>query len=371
MKKYQKFITLSLAITATTALSGCFGSSEEEAAAVTTPRYLYVSSGACFSGNATAQNGSRTLVRYNLTSGSTTPEIMYDFNADPALPTPTAIKDDGDYILVATADNAAAGPTGGDKAIYRINKTSKSKFSYYQDTTVLTTGNVIRHLNTGTYGGSTLIISDATKIEKVSRTSFTRILAQLAAVTAFINAPNGGSCTTMATNLNGSFETTSGRIVAIQGAANGRIGVFDKDGVDVIATDCNQGVAMANSGLFVAATGQPTSLLLHSSGKLLMSAGSSATNASNAVLAFDFDDSSTATPITSQTLAYYLPTVGLNQPSAMAEDVTGGKVYLASYASGTIESFTFDSSTKTLTRVATAIPASAYTNCVSGMFVGN
>jgi hypothetical protein len=278
--------------------------------------------------------------------------------------------DYGDNIIVATADSNGTTTTGGDKGIYRINKTSKNKFSFYQDTTVLTTANIIKGLSLGSYGGSTLQIYDATKVEKVLLSNNSRILGPNAAAGAFINAPATAPCTAMSTLLTGGFESPTGRIVTFHGNAAGRIGVFNKDGF-VTASACDQAVSAANSGLFVAATGQPTSILKHSSGKLLVGYGSSATNASNAILAFDYDDSSTAASISNQTLAYYLPTWGLNQPSALVEDTTAGLVYVASFASGTVDSFTFDSATKTLTRVGTVIPASAYTNCVSGMFVGN
>jgi hypothetical protein len=109
---------------------------------------------------------------------------------------------------------------------------------------------------------------------------------------------------------------------------------------------------------------------------LVAYAGSTTTADINSIYAYDIDETTNA--ITGATKAYENTNV-LYGVSAMTVDSATGIVYVATAVSTAttvtgynIEKFTYDSTTKTLTR-ATTIPFSTHTyksKCISGMFVG-
>ena len=118
-------------------------------------------------------------------------------------------------------------------------------------------------------------------------------------------------------------------------------------------------------------TSLPSSMVyLSDVGHLLVGYGS-ATAASNQVWAYAVDETTNA--FSGATAAYTNFNV-VNGPSAMAYDSTTGYVYIANAQSmlNNIERFTYDSSTKVLTRTGSSayISASVKTRCISGMSVG-
>jgi hypothetical protein len=166
--------------------------------------------------------------------------------------------------------------------------------------------------------------------------------------------------------MTGALELSNGKLLFIHAAAtpNNKIGMISSTGY-VAAGDC----LTTQAAPFT--TSLPTAMLMHSSGKLLVSYGST-TSASNVIMSYDVD--ATANTISNAVTAYSNQSVVIG-PSAMTEDTETGIVYISSATVGaeSIEAFSFNSTSGTLTRIGSQafIPLSQYVRCVSGMVVGN
>jgi hypothetical protein len=211
------------------------------------------------------------------------------------------------------------------------------------------------------------LVSKSTAVEKFSST---KARVTQAGPTAFISAP-GGTCATSTTNISSLTVASNGNIffghaVAAGASANNLIGIIKPTGY-VAASDCVS-AALAPGG--ATPTANPTHLILHSSGKLLVSYGST-TLGSNYI--YSYTVGSGASSISGATAAYTDTSI-VNGPSAMIEDPASGAVYVANAATGfnTIEKFTLNAS-GTLTREGTSpfIPSSVYTRCVSDLLVSS
>lgn len=371
--------------------TGClFGSKEEAAATAATATaeagtYLYVASGTCFSPAAGFQNGNRIITRYDLSTGDG--EVFYDFNSDGSYDQPSGMVDLGDSILVSV--NPYDNSTGNTKQVIKINKTTKTKSTFYQDATYLPAGaaNTVRALRRSTYDGH-IYVSRSAGVEKVDFTSYFKLpnysgtlsVPYLNGATTAMGSTSCLGVTAVANTLvYDMVETASGRwIVSHAVSTHNKIAVVKQPGgnLAVDCTDTQQGLPIVATNPptvgAAATTNIPTALVLHSGGKLLAAmSGTAAT--SNSIISFDYND--TTGLISGQTVGYY--GVGqLFQPTAMVEDPATGNVYVASYgqlasgALGFIRKFTVDSSTGAMTDAGGFANSPIATKCVSSMFIG-
>ncbi len=185
---------------------------------------------------------------------------------------------------------------------------------------------------------------------------------------AFIQTPVGATslCATSTSMMTALSELSNGYVLFAHAVATtgNRIGMISSEGYAANA-NCITGVGGP------IATALPTSLLMHSSGKLLASYAST-TATSNYIYAYDVDSS--LGTISNATQAYYNISIAYGI-SAIAEDTSTRYVYVANAAStfNTIEKFSFNSTTKTLTRIGSSpfIIAGVYNKCISGMVVAD
>jgi len=298
-------------------LSSCLFSKDQAAsivAAVEASRYLYVASGrvsgatGCYGGGVTTSGASaaNTIVRYNLSSG-TFDKVIVDYSLSNDIP--ISIKEYNSKYLLVLVEN-----TGG-RRVDLVEKSTGSRSSFFVNGTALS--GVVRDFKI--LSDNTLLISKSTAVEKVA-TPNVRLTVSGA---PYINAP-GGACATSTTLITSVAELPGGKLLFAHSAVspNNKIGMVSQLGYSVVG-DC------LTTQVAPVATSLPTSMLVHSTGPLLVSYGST-TATSNAIYAYDVDE--TANTISNATSAYSTNTV-INGPSAMTEDTKTGDVYIANATS--------------------------------------
>ena len=309
-------------------------------------RYLYVASGACFGGGVALATGSGTIAKINLENGATT--LLKDYRTPSSSDQPAGLASYNSAQLLTIIENTAG------RRIEFVSKFGSGSSPFFTNAVAL--ASVTRSLSLLSDGG--MLVADTVSVEKFS-SSGGRVSAP------FISAP-AAPCATSTTQVMNTAETSVGKLLMVHAAAtpNNKTNLISATGY-VVAGDC-----LASITGF-ATTALPTAALHHSSGKLLIAYGST-TLTSNAIYAYDIN--LTANTITNP-VAAFTNTAVVNGPTAMIEDTATGKVYVAMGTSSfnTIEQFTFNSTTKLLSRDTTTpfAPNSIYTRCVSGMAVGS
>lgn len=319
--------------------SGAYGLGSE--------KYLYVASGACYGGGvATSAGPANTIAKFSLSTGSFE-KVVIDYNVLAPGDSPVAIYDyDSENILVLI-ENAAG------RRIDKVKKDGSGYSTFIVNATALNA--VMRSIVMLNDFG--LLVSKSSAIEKFN--------AAKARVTQganpFVNAP-AAPCATSTTLISSVAVHSSGKIVYTHAAAtpNNRFGVISSTGY-AAAPDCLSGTAGPTT------TALPTRALFHSSGKLLISYGST-TAASNFIYSYDFNGTSGAV---TNPVAVFNDNSIVNGPSTMVEDPDSGDVFVANVTStfNTIERFNFSSNLLTRVSGNTFIPYSVYTRCVSDMKV--
>ena len=308
---------------------------------------LYVSSGSCYGGGVTTLTGSATVVAYNL-DGSYN-HMVVDYNALSPGDSPVGITEYDAYNLLIVVENTSG------RRIDLVKKNGSGVSSYLFNSTALSA--VLRSIVK--LADTSLLVSKTSAIERFS-SGKSRVTQS---GNPYVNAP-AGSCSTSTTMINGITASSTGKIIYTHAAAtpNNRIGVIAAAGY-AAAADCLSATTAPTT------LAMPTDPLLHSSGKILVAYGST-TNASNFIYAYDYTDS---TGVLSNATAAYTDSSIINGPSAMAEDTSTGNIYVSSATStfNTIEKFTFNPTTKLLTRVGTLpfIAPQVFSRCVSDMKV--
>ena len=342
----QAFLVLILVFTST----GCNNFVGGNSFLISSNRYLYVASGACYGGGVTTNTGVGTISKYNLNTGARVGTVVNYFAQSPN-DQPVGLVAYNNDTLMALVEN-----TGG-RRIDLVNKFTSGISVFTQNATILAAA--LHGLYPAADGG--FFIARTSAVEKISG-SKQRITA---GANPFINAP-AGSCATSTTNMTQAIELPGGKLLFAHAAAtpNNRIGMISSTGYN-IAGDCLAGVAGPTT------TALPTALVSYAAGHALVAYGST-TAASNFIYSYNVDE--TANTITAPTLAYTNASV-VNGPSAMALDPSTGYVYVASatQAAESIERFTYDTNARTLTRVGSTpfIPSDVYVRCVSGMVVAS
>lgn len=321
-------------------------------AAVVPPKYLYIASGLCYGGDATANAvsaGSNTITRYNLNSGSFD-SVVFDYNALGSGDQPASILDHGADELLVLIENT------GSRRVDRLDKKTGEIQNYLTNSNLAA---VMRHL-TQLADGS-FLISKSSAIEKFNENK-SRITS---GASPFINAP-AGQCATSTTLISGVTELPSGFIAYTHASTTpkNRWGVIKSTGY-ASAVDCLSGITMATT------TALPTALIAADGTNDVLVASGSSTSASNFIYSYQVDPT---TGLISNPNPAFTDFSYISAPSAMIQDTSTGDIYVASARAylNSIEKMSYDSTTRTLTRVSpTFIGNSIYTRCVSGMAIGN
>lgn len=354
---------------------------EGPAPAPAASRFLYVSSGSCFSGvgNTTFANttSSNLVFRINITTGAKD-AVVADYNSSPSQTgdSPVAMVDaDASNIYVLVENTTTAGARRIEKIAKKANG-SRSLFS--NNTTALSSQ--LRSMQ-GMSNGD-LLISKSTAVERITSSN----VRLLNGANPYISAPTAPCATS--TNLVSKTLSLKNEFIVFLHAAVGqnRFGIVKPTGFNA-AGDCpvaqnapnaaSYPVAAAydsvNSKLIVAYAGNATTTDLNSiyTYDITESAGSVAIGAANRI----YDSS--LYPATYPYLLYGI--------SDMIYDAVDKKIYIATanntsttISNYTIEKFSYDASqiggTNTvLTRVGT-IPFYNYgsdTKCIADMMIAN
>lgn len=308
-------------------------------------RFLYVASGSCYGGGVATSTGLGTIAKFDTTTGALV-SIVIDYNTLSPGDLPAGLKNYDSSRLIAPIENGSTA-----RHVDLINKNGLGPSTYLTNATAF--ASILRGLTLLSDGG--ILIPESASIEK-----FNSSKARMGA--PFITAPTG-ACATSTTLMNGTTELPNGKILFVHALANqSRTGMISSDGLTCLTAQTSP----------IPATALASGVLYTSSGKVITIFGST-TAASNLIMAYDLDI--TANVFSGATTAFASNTAIINGPSAITEDTSDGTIYVANGINSlnTIEKFTFNSSSKTLTRVGTTpfVPQSAYTRCISGMVVAD
>ena len=341
-------------------LEGCSkkSSGSDSTSGSTSGQYIYVASGNTFAGTGiTMSAASNTIVKYT-TSGDFV-QIIRDYSDSNSYAgdTPVGIIDYDESSILVAVENAT---TVSYRRIERVAKDGSFVSLYLLNAAAFNAANmVLKDLIFAGDGGllvSKGIASANAVIEKFNSNK-TRLTIS---GNAYVRAP-GGSCATAQTQFARVAVGPSDIIVGAHAAAspNNKIVLISSNGYTT-AADCLAAVAGPDANHI------PTSLLYHSSGKLLVGYGSS-TGPVHDIYSYDITNASISNAIQA-----YNNSAVLQGVSVLAEGPDGA-VYVGASSSSfnTIEKFTFDSTTGTLTRSGstTLIGPSIYTRSIAGILV--
>lgn len=345
----------------------------DEAASTAGSRYLYVASGACYSGNNTTfsnTTSSNVIYRINLSTGAKDATIA-DYFASPSNTgdSPASIVDaDSDY-LYALIENTT---TVSLRRIEKIEKKANGARSIFSNNTTALSAQVrnLLKLSNGDFA-----VSKSTGIEYLTS-------ANVRLGAPYINA-TAAPCTSSNTLIPKVLSLTNGKFVFIHASATqNRIGVFAATG----GTTC----AVAQAAPVAAA--YPTAMFYDAANAKLVVAysGNAATTDLNSIYLYSVDESTGA--ISGATKIYDASLYPATYPhllygiSEMVYDATTGSVYIATATTTAttvvnyaIEKFTYDpaqigvDNTKVLVRSGTTpfYPYGSDTKCISNMFIAD
>lgn len=272
-------------LTLTTALffQSCSKPPNDEASAES--RYLYIASGACYSGggNTTFSNttASNLVYRINLTTGNK--ELIADYNETPAQAgdSPVGIASiDSDNMYILVENN-----TAGARRIEKVKKETNGSRAYFSNnTTALSVA--LRGLHLLTNGD--LLINKNTAIEKISSANI-RITK---GANAYVNAP-AAPCAT-STTLMSKVTTLSNQFILFLHAATGqnRFGFVEPSGY-AAAGDCTPAQAAPTASAFPVATAYD-----HVNSKLLVAYAGNTTNTDiNSIYAYNITETSNSVTV--------------------------------------------------------------------------
>jgi len=410
-KLFLKFVLILLATTS------CSKAVEEEALqSLLTTEKLYVTTGACNSGNGLTTyttTATRTLEAYNIYNGQHETTLL-DYNSAGTFAGgthPKKMLDRGDYIFVLNENST----TTSERKIIKVPKSNPLNYSNYYLNPAVFNG-AMNALNIDSEGS--MLISKTTAIEKINTTPI-RIPA---GANPWVNSP-GGNCATSNSFISSvltlppiSGSTTGKIIYAHQGntAALNRIGIISSSGY-YSASDCLTGLQI-NSITHTKATNvspgpvafninstSPTSMVLipYSSGtitsKLIVSYSNGQTSNNNAgtynlnhgLVIWDIVEPDTTTASLTNPTILYDNTSFLFGVSTMAYNSNDGYLYVATAGEPgavnqttngygyNIEKFALNIDQDghvTLNRVTynnqPFIKGGAYTKCISDLAIG-
>lgn len=373
--KHFSLQSLPLVLIPAASLWGCAPASDTPvetpaASVVVAPTYLYVATGACYSGTGnttfTATTSSNVVYRLNASTGQKDITIA-DYNAFPASTgdSPVGVVSADATTLRILVENGTSG-----RRIETVAKSSAASRSIFSSNTTVMSA-VLRGLYQLADGS--LLINKSSGIEKLTP-SGVRIGSPL------ITNNLGATCGTTITQMTSTSILSNSKIVFTHAAAGqNRFGIISATGYST-AGDClsAQAAPTANAypvaSVYVAATKQ----------LIVAYAGNAVTTALNSIYLYDIDE--TTNVISGATVLYdaslYPATYNylLYGISAMAYDSATKSLFVSTAISTAvtvvnyaIEKFTFDPTAKTITRVTTSsAPFYNYgidTKCISSMIV--
>lgn len=336
------------------------------------PKYLYVASGLCQAGQNTtftATTASNLVYRLAVETGQRADTgALADYNKLPASfgETPVSIAPfDDDHLLVLVEKAGAR----------KVEKVSKSvdapRVTLTSDTGLL--ANTLTRLVPGV--GSSFVVARVNGMGLMTSMGLT-------AQANFVTNNPGAPCGTSNAKYASIQVTKEGHILFVNSAANNnRIGVIRKTG----------GTASCLSGLNAPQTGAwPTAIqYIASANQVLVAyAGNTTLDDINSIYVYDLTEDATSATLSNPVQVYDASEFPGTYPyllygiSAMAHDSESGHLYLATAITANsalanfnyvIEKFTYDPTTKSLTRIGDA-PFYGYgadTKCISEMFVGH
>lgn len=328
-KSFSKFCFIAFAALL---ITSCGQASLENTAASVSGPYLYVTTGACYSGNGITPfsntAASNLVYRLNLSTGQKD-MLIADYYSSPANPgdSPVSIVDnDSDSVLVLVENTTTV-------SLRRIEKVEKrsygSRSTFNGNTTALSAQlrNMIR------LPDNYLLVSKSTAVEKILQTASRLTIG--ANPWLSLNTP-ASSCTTSTTLISAVQKLTNGMLVfAHAGTGNARIGTVSALGYSA-AIDCKSSQAAP------VATAFPTAMAYDALNNVLIVAYSGSTTATdiNSIYTYSIDESTGA----------------ISNPQKIYDANLFGSTY--NYLLFGISAMTLDSSTNTL-YVATTVSTSA------------
>jgi hypothetical protein len=367
----NSFLRYALFLSTATVLASC--SESKKASTEAASRYLYVSTGLCYSGNNTtftATTASNQIYRLDLSTGQRD-AVIADYFASPANAgdSPVAIQSIDSNFLYVLVENAT---TTTLRRIERVEKKAAGNRSTFSNNTTALSA-ALRSLVLLSNGD--VLASKGTAIE------------YLTAANARVGAPfisaSAAPCNTSTTLIPKTLTLSNGKIVFLHAATGqNRFGIFNTSG----GTTCAVNQAAPNANAF------PTTAIYDSANSRLIVAysGNASTTDLNSIYAYSINETTGA--VTSPQKIYdaslYPATYSylLYGISAMALDTTNGHLYIATAINNattvvnySIEKFTYAPSqlgvdnTKVLTRVGSTpfYPYDNDTRCISSMEVSD
>lgn len=344
-------------------------------------RYLYVASGACYSGGGNTAFSSTTssnlVYRINLAT-AVRDTVIADYNASPSQSgdSPVGITSADSQHLYVLVENA----TAGARRIEKIEKKADgARALFNNNTTALST--VLRGLRQLSNGD--LLINKNTAIEKITSASI-RITK---GANAFVNAP-AAPCAT-STTLMSKVTTLNNQFIVFLHAATSqnRIGFVKAEGY-AAAGDCTPAQAAPTAAAFPVAVAYDAV-----NSKLLVAyAGNSTTTDINSIYSYNVAETPTSVALSSPNKIYDASLYPTTYPyllygvSEMVLDPVENQLYIATaintattVVNYAIEKFSYDpaqigvSNTAVLTRSGTTpfYSHGADTKCISSMIISD
>lgn len=336
-------------------------------------KYLYISSGRCYSGNNTTftnATSSNLIYRLNMNSGSVDLTIA-DYFSSPsnAGDSPASIVNADTNYIYALIENTT---TASLRRIEKIEKKEHgTRYIFSNNTTALSAQ--LRDLLKLDNGD--LLVSKSTALEYLTSAN-----ARFGA--PFISA-SAAPCNTSTTLISKILTLSNGKFVFLHAATGqNRFGIFASNG----GTTCLAGQAAPNAASFPSAAFYDAA----NSQLLVAYAGNAVTTDLNSIYAYPIDETTNAigTPQKVYDAALFPATYGhlLYGISEMTYDPSSGIVYIATAintattaANYAIERFNYDptqlgvDNTKVLRRIGNApfFSFGSDTKCISSMFIAD
>lgn len=329
------------------------------------PKYLYVSTGTCYSGNNTTfttATASNQTYRLNLTSGQKELNIA-DYFSLPANPgdSPVGLVDIDDSTMMILVESASG------RRIEKLAKVANPTRTIFSSNTAALSA-VLKGITKTSDGG--YLIAKTSGIEKLTSQG-------IRMGSPYIGTALGATCGTSNANINNVAVTSSGKIIYTNAAAsNNRWGVISPNGYSS-AADCLAAQAAPDVNSYPVAV-----QFIPSYNQVIVAyAGNSLNVNLNSIYVYDFNDStnviSNATKIydanTYLTAGYLLYAI-----SAMIYNPDDRTLFVATAVSNattvvnySIEKLNYNPDAKTLTRSST-VPFYSYgvdTKCISSLMI--
>lgn len=331
----------------------------------TKPKYLYVTTGVCYSGsNTTFTSATSSNLIYRLSLSSAQKDMnLADYNALPANSgdSPVGIVEVDSGNVMTIVENTSG------RRLEKFSKSASPTRSIFSSNTTILSSNLKGIVKTSDGG---FLIAKTAGIEKITSQGI-RLGAP------YIGTSLGTTCGATNANINGVAVNASGKIFFINAAAsNNRWGVISPNGYTV-AADCLAAQAAPNTNAYPVAI-----QYIPSYNQVMVAyAGNAITTDLNSIYVYDFNDTTNA--ISNPTKIYdsssyvsagYL----LYGISAMTFSSDDNSLYVATAVSNattvvnySVEKLKYDPAAKLLTRSA-SIPFYSYgvdTKCISSMIV--